>query len=57
MDYRFLMPLRRKERLIQPGALPQAPLQDVSAKESVWLFTRDPAALDEQEQATLGAIC
>lgn len=32
------------------------PLQDFSAHEAVWLFARDPADLDEQEQATLSAI-
>ena len=42
---------------MQTGAVPQAPLQDFSASEAVWLFARDAADLDEQEQATLSAIC
>jgi transposase len=57
MVYRFLVPLRRKERIIQKADVPQAPLQDFSAHAAVWLFARDPADLDEQEQATLTAIC
>lgn len=57
MVYRFLVPLRRKERIIQPGAVPQAPLQDFAAKEAVWLFVRDPTRLDEKAQRTLTAIC
>jgi transposase len=55
--YRFLVPLRRNQRIIQKGTVPQAPLQDFSAKDAVWLFVRDPAKLDEKEQATLTAIC
>lgn len=55
--YRFLVPLRRNQRIIQKGTVPHAPLQDFSAKDAVWLFVRDPAKLDEQEQAALKTIC
>lgn len=57
MVYRFLVPLRRNERIIQKADVHQAPLQDFSAQDAVWLFARDPAELDEQEQATVTAIC
>jgi len=57
MVYRFLVPLRRKQRVIQKADVPQAPLQDFSAKDGVWLFARDPASLDEKEHVTLTAIC
>jgi transposase len=49
--------LRKNQRIIQKGTAPHAPLQDFSAKDAVWLFVRDPAKLDEKEQATLTAIC
>lgn len=55
--YRFLAQLRGKQRIIQKGTAPQAPLQDFSAKDAVWLFVRNPDKLDEQEQETLTAIC
>lgn len=55
--YRFLVPLRKKVRIIQKAESPQAPLQDFSAKEAVWLFVRDSEKLDEKEQTTLAAIC
>jgi transposase len=55
--YRFLVPLRRKQRIIQKAVIPHAPLQDFSAHDAVWLFVRDRAKLDEKEQATLTAIC
>ena len=51
------MPLCRKERIIQRADVPHAPLQDFSAHGVVWLFAREPVDLDEQEQATLTAIC
>jgi transposase len=57
MLYRFLVPLRRNERIIQKADVPHAPLQDFSAHDAVWLFARDAADLDEQEQATLTTIC
>ncbi len=47
MVYRFLVPLRRKERIIQKVEVPQAPLQDFSAHDAVWLFARDLTDLDE----------
>jgi transposase len=34
MLYRFLVPLRRKERIIQKADVPQAPLQDFSAHDA-----------------------
>jgi transposase len=55
--YRFLVPLRRKVRIIQKAESPHTLLQDFSAKEAVWLFMRGPAKLDEKKQATLTAIC
>jgi len=57
MVYRFLVPLRRKERIIQKATVPHAPLQDFSAKDAVWLFARDKADLDEKERETVAAIC
>ena len=54
--YRFLVPLRKKVRIIQKAESPHVPLQDFSAKDAVWLFVRDPAKLDEKEQITLTAI-
>lgn len=55
--YRFLVPLRRNCRIIQKAVVPHIPLQDFSAKDAVWLFVRERAKLDENEQATLTAIC
>jgi transposase len=57
MVYRFLVPLRRKDRIIQKADVPHAPLQDFSAHDAVWLFARDRASLDEKEQAIVTAIC
>lgn len=55
--YRFLRSLRQKRRIIWKSETPSAPLQDFSAHEAVWLFARDPASLEEQEQITLTRIC
>jgi len=55
--HRFLLPLRKKVRIMQKAGSAHLPLQDFSAKDAVWLFVRDPATLDEQEQTTLTAIC
>jgi transposase len=55
--HRFLLPLRKKVRIIQKAENAHVPLQDFSAKDAVWLFVRDPATLDAKEQATLTAIC
>ena len=55
--YRFLVPLRKKQQIIQKAIVPHAPLQDFSAHDAVWLFVRDPTKLNEKEQATLTAIC
>jgi transposase len=57
MVYRFLVPLRRNQQIIQKAAVPHVPLQYFSAKDAIWLFVRGPAKLDEKEQATLTAIC
>jgi transposase len=57
MVNRFLMPLREKQRITQTIERPQAPLQDFSAKEAVWLFVRDSVSLDEKEQTTLSLVC
>ncbi len=57
MVYRFLVPLRKKQRIIQKAQVPHAPLQDFSAKDAVWLFARDPADLDEKKRETVAAIC
>lgn len=54
---RFLIPLRERQQMIRNAQAPQAPLQDFSAKEAVWLVVRDPASLDEQEQAALASLC
>jgi transposase len=54
---RFLIPRRVRQQMIRNAQAPQAPLQDFSAKEAVWLVVRDPASLDEQEQATLASLC
>lgn len=55
--YSFLVPLRRHQRIVQKATVPQAPLQDFSAKNAVWLFVRDPEKLDEKEQVMLTTIC
>jgi transposase len=55
--YRFLVPLRKNQRIIQKAVVPHAPLQDFSARDAVWWFVRDPTSLDEKEHATLTAIC
>jgi hypothetical protein len=36
MLYRFLVPLRRNERIIQKADIPHAPLQDFSAHDAVY---------------------
>ncbi len=55
--YRFLVPLRRNERIIQKAVVPHVPLQDFSAHNAVWLFMRDPTQLNEEDQGTLEMIC
>ncbi len=55
--YRFLRRLRQQLPLAQAVEAPPTPVQDVVAKEAVWLFVRNPASLDETEQRTLAAIC
>jgi transposase len=55
--YRFLRPLRAQVPLVQSVEAPPTSVQDVVAKEAVWLFVRDAGSLDEKEQASLAAIC
>jgi transposase len=55
--YRFLRRLREQLPLIQAVEAPPTPVQDIVAKEAVWLFVRAPEKLDETEQGTLAAIC
>jgi transposase len=55
--YRFLISLRKKQRILWKPEVPHAPLQDFSAHNAVWLFARDPTTLDEKEQETLSVIC
>lgn len=55
--HRFLRRLREQLPLLQAVEAPPTPVQDFVAKEAVWLFVRDPAALNETEQTTLAAIC
>jgi transposase len=57
MVYRFLVPLRKKQRIIQPAKVPHAPLQDFSAKDAVWLLARGEADLDENQRETVAVIC
>ena len=57
MVHRFLVPLRAQVPLVQAVEAPPTPVQNMVAKKTVWLFVRDPADLDEAEQATLVAIC
>jgi transposase len=54
--FRFLRPLRAQLPLVQSVEAPQHAVQDVVAKEAVWLFVRDPGSLDEKEQGTLTTI-
>jgi transposase len=55
--YRFLLPLRRHQQMILLAQVPNAPLQDFSAHDAVWLFVRAPERLDADEHTTLAAIC
>jgi transposase len=55
--YRFLLPLRRTQRIIPVSPVPHAPLQDFSAHDAVWLFVRDPERLDAEDRTTRAAIC
>jgi transposase len=48
-------PLRGKAERAQ--VVPEAPLQDFSAKDTVWLFVRPPSDLDEAERQDLAVIC
>lgn len=57
MVHRFLRRLREQLPLVQAAQAPPTAVQDVVAKEAVWLFVRNPADLDETEQTLLAAIC
>jgi transposase len=57
MVNRFLIPLREKQRIISKAEFPDAPLQDFSAKQAVWLFARDAEKLTLEECNTLKTIC
>jgi len=57
MVHRFLVPLRAQLPLVQAVEAPATPIQNMVAKETAWLFVRDPADLDAAEQAALAAIC
>jgi hypothetical protein len=48
-------PLRGKAERAQ--VVPEAPLQDFSAKDAVWLFVRPPDSLDETERQNLAVMC
>ena len=57
MVYRFLLPLRRNQRIILLASVPHTPLQDFAAHAAIWLFVRAPTRLDEEENTTLATIC
>jgi transposase len=57
MVHRFLRRLREQLPLVQAVKAPTTPVQDFVAKETVWLFVRDPADLNETEQTILATIC
>ena len=48
-------PIRGKAERAQ--AVPEASLQDFSAKDAVWLFVRAPSDLDETERQDLAVMC
>jgi hypothetical protein len=50
-------PLAQRGKAEQAQTVPEAPFQDFSASEAVWLFVRAPTDLDDREQAPLTAIC
>jgi transposase len=56
MVNRFLIPLRGKQRIISKAAFPDAPLQDFSPKEAVWLFVRDLDKLAPDERKALMTV-
>ena len=59
--YRFLESLRQtpppaRGKAERSQVVPETSLQHLCAQEAVWLFVRDPADLQEQEQSALTAI-
>jgi len=55
--YRYLEALQHRKRHVQPDEVPQAPLQQFSSKDAVWLFIRSPDDLDETERMDLTTLC
>jgi transposase len=60
--YRLLATLREhpapsRGKAERAQALPEAPLQDFSAKDAVWLFVRAPSDLEETEKQDLALMC
>jgi transposase len=60
--YRLVAQLREsptptKGKAERAQAVPEAPLQDFSAKDAVWLFVHPPADLDKAERQDLALIC
>jgi transposase len=55
--YRYLAPLRPKQRAARAGAIVAPFLERFSAKQAVWLLVRDPANLEEREQEDLTTLC
>lgn len=55
--YRYLAPLRPKQRAARAGAVVAPFLERFSAKEAVWLLVRDPANLEECEREELTTLC
>ena len=60
--YRLLGTLRKhpaasRGKAERAQAVPEAPLQDFSAKDAVWLFVRAPSDLEETEKQELALIC
>ena len=54
--YHFLKALRSEQVSLQSDAEPDPAQKQVSAREAVWLFVRDPADLDDDEREALTAI-
>ena len=55
--YRYLEAVQHRKRHVQPGEVPQSPLQHFSSKNVVWLFIRSPDDLDETERMDLMTLC
>ena len=60
--YRLVATLREhpapsRGKAARAQAVPEAPLQDFSAKDAVWLFVRAPSDLEETEKQDLALMC